>query len=101
MDRLLKRTAPTQRVVHDVEKMSNLDVLIRGFHGIGNRLVDSLNGIGDDIGDGLHAIALALSTKEDNSAQILELANKVRAAREKLKSSIDKQTTQTDQTEGD
>lgn len=73
-----------RRTVHEIAKGSNLDLLLRGFHGIGNRLVDEL-------GDGLHAIALALSTKEDNSAQILELANKVKAVREKLKQSIDKQ----------
>ena len=74
----------TERVAHEVEKGSNLDLLLRGFHGIGNRLVDAID-------DGLHAVALALSTREDNSAQILELASEVKAAREKLKQSIDKQ----------
>lgn len=74
----------TRKYVHDIARPSNLDLLIRGFHGIGNRLVD-------EIGDGLHAIALALSTKEDNSAQILELANKVKAVRERLKQSVDNQ----------
>ncbi len=41
---------------------------------------------------GLEAIALAASTPEDNSAQILEHAAKVRSVREKLKTAIDKQT---------
>jgi hypothetical protein len=56
----------TERVIHDIEKGSNLDLLVRGFHGIGNRLVDALNGIGA----GLQAIALALSTPQDNSQQV-------------------------------
>lgn len=53
--------------------------------------IPALNELAEAIGDGLHAIALALSTKEDNSAQILELANKVKTVREKLKQSVDKQ----------
>lgn len=75
----------TQRVIHEVPKGGNLDLLIRGFHGIANRFVDEL-------GDGLHAIALALSTKEDNSAQILEFASQIKAMREKLKTAVDNQT---------
>ena len=86
MDRLLK-SAKTQRVVitHEVEKGSRLDLLVSGV------LNGGLNRLADEIGDGLHAIALALSTKEDNSAQVLELTNKVKAVREKLKTAIDKQ----------
>jgi hypothetical protein len=72
-------------VVHEVEKGGNLDLLLRGFHGIGNRAVDA-------IGDGLEAIALALSTPQDNSEQVTEFAAKVRAVREKLKASVDAQT---------
>lgn len=41
--------------------------------------------------NGLTAIALAASTPEDNSAQILELATKVKTVREKLKTSVDSQ----------
>ena len=63
----------TERVVHDVEKGSNLDLLIRGFHGIGNRLVDALN-----------AIALAISTPQDNSTEVQAQIDK---ATEQLKSS--------------
>jgi len=57
----------TERVVHDVEKGSNLDLLVRGFHGIGNRLVDAVL-----------ALAVALSTKEDNSKEIKEFAERIK-----------------------
>jgi hypothetical protein len=57
----------TERVVHDIEKGSNLDLLIRGFHGIGNRLVDAVL-----------ALAVALSTKEDNSKEIKEFAERIK-----------------------
>jgi hypothetical protein len=56
----------SRRTVHEIERGSNLDLLLRGVHGIGNRLVDALNGIGA----GLQAIALALSTPQDNSQQV-------------------------------
>ena len=56
----------TERVIHDVEKGSNLDLILRAANGVGNRLVDALNGIGA----GLQAIALALSTPQDNSQQV-------------------------------
>lgn len=75
----------TGRVFHDIEKGSNLDLLVRGFHGIGNRLVDSLNGIGA----GLQAIALALSTPQDNSKQVQEVIDRIRNVRENLQSAID------------
>lgn len=64
----------TGRVIHDIEKGSNLDLLIRGFHGIGNRLVDSVNGIGA----GLQAIALAVSTPKDNSQEVKALTDRIR-----------------------
>lgn len=57
----------TERVIHDVERGSNLDLLIRGFHGIGNRLVDAIL-----------ALAVALSTSEDNSAEIRELTARIK-----------------------
>jgi hypothetical protein len=72
----------TERVIHDVEKGSNLDLLVRGFHGISNRLVDALNGIGA----GLQAIALALSTPQDNSREVQAQIDK---ATEQLKTSTD------------
>lgn len=57
----------TERVIHEVEKGSNLDLLVRGFHGIGNRLVDAVL-----------ALATALSTREDNSAEVRELTERIR-----------------------
>lgn len=75
----------TERVVHDVDKGSNLDLLVRGFHGIGNRAVDALVGVGA----GLQAIALALSTPQDNSQQVQQLIDRIRSVREGLQSAID------------
>jgi hypothetical protein len=72
----------TERVVHDVDKGSNLDLLVRGFHGIGNRLVDA-------IGGGLQAIALALSTPQDNSQQVQEVIDRIHNVRNNLQSAID------------
>jgi hypothetical protein len=62
-------------VTHNIEKGSNLDLLVRGFHGIANRAVDALNGIGG----GLQAIALALSTPQDNSTQVQAEIDKLAA----------------------
>jgi hypothetical protein len=73
------------RIVHDVERESNLDALWHETNG-------SLDKLSREVGDGLHAIALALSTREDNSAQILELAGKVKTVREKLKQAVDRHT---------
>lgn len=53
----------TSRTVHDVERGSNLDLILRGFNGAVNRFADV-------IGAGLQAIALALSTPQDNSGQV-------------------------------
>lgn len=79
-------------MVHEIAKGGNLDLLLRGFHGIGNRLVDSLNGIGA----GLQAIALALSTPQDNSQQVQEqidkLTQEIRGVRTGLSTAVDNQT---------
>lgn len=58
------------RTVHDVTFGSNLDLILRGAIGAVNRFSDSLGG-------GLRAIALALSTPQDNSAQVQEEINKL------------------------
>lgn len=79
MDRLLK-SSKIQRTVHEVDKDSNLDLLLRGFHGIGNRLVDAIL-----------ALAVALSTGEDNSSEIRELTTKIRASRESIQEAVDRQ----------
>lgn len=73
-----------RKTVHEVAFGSNLDLILRGFNGAVNRAAD-------EIGDGLHAIALALSTKEDNSAEIKSITEKVRAQRVTLKTAIDNQ----------
>ena len=75
----------TERLIHDVEKGSNLDLLVRGFHGIGNRAIDSLN----SVGAGLQAIALALSTPQDNSAEVQKVIDRIHAVKETLQSAID------------
>ena len=49
---------------------SNLDLILRGTNGAVNKLADA-------IGGGLRAIALALSTPQDNSAQVQEEINKI------------------------
>jgi hypothetical protein len=72
-----------RRYTHDIERGSNLDLLMRGFHGIGNRFVDAL-----------FAIALAVATKEDNSAEIRqriqEATRKLNAAGDPLRQAVEK-----------
>lgn len=77
-----------QFIYHDVRKGDNLDLLIRGFHGIGNRLVDAIA----SVGTGLQAIALALSTPNDNSeqvqAQIDKFTQEIRGIRTDLSTAV-------------
>lgn len=75
----------TQRTIHEVENTGYLFSLVLGFN-------DALN----RIADGLHAIALAVSTKEDNSAQVLEFVAKIKTAREKLQTSLNNQHKETE-----
>jgi hypothetical protein len=78
-----------RKTIHEVEPKSNLDLILRGFNGAVNRFADVL-------GAGLHAIALALSTPHDNSAQVQakidELASQIRAQANALKTAVDNQT---------
>lgn len=53
----------TRRYVHEVSKDGALFFLLNGFNGALNRLASQ-------IGSGLQAIALALSTPQDNSAEV-------------------------------
>lgn len=69
-------------VSHDIARGSNLDLLMRGFHGIANRLVDA-------IGGGLHAIALALSTPHDNSGEVKQQIERLKQSRTSLGESIE------------
>lgn len=74
-----------KRVVHDVAAGSNLDLILRAANSIGNRLVDAISG-------GLHAIALALSTPQDNSAEIKVLTDELKQSQDVLQSAIDQAT---------
>ena len=77
------------KTVHDVERGSNLDLILRGFNGAFNRFTDVLGG-------GLRAIALALSTPQDNSAQVQaeidKLVAQLNASTADQKEAIDQQT---------
>lgn len=76
-ERRQDRREPTDRLILEVPFETNLDRVLRLFI--------------TTLGSGLHAIALALSTNEDNSAEIREQADKVRAVREKLQTSVSNQ----------
>jgi hypothetical protein len=67
------------RTGHEVEHGSNLDMLLRAFI----RAVNS-------VGGGLQAIALALSTPQDNSAQVRAMIDKLNTAGDKLQDAINK-----------
>ena len=67
----------TYRTIHEVERGSNLDLLLRGMNGIGNRLVDALL-----------AIATALSTTNDNSAEIKAITDRIVASRKELQDAV-------------
>lgn len=72
------------KTVHDVERGGNLDLILRGFNGAINRFADVL-------GTGLQAIALALSTPKDNSAEIKALTEKLKQSSDALKEAVDNQ----------
>lgn len=69
----------TRKYLHDVGQGSNLDLILRGFNGAVNRFADQ-------VGGGLRAIALALSTPQDNSTQVQAELDKVQ---QKLKAQTD------------
>lgn len=58
------------RIFHEVERGGNLDLILRGANGAVNKLADATGG-------GLKAIALALSTPQDNSAQVQAAIDKM------------------------
>jgi stress-induced morphogen len=74
------------KTFHEVEKAGNLYYLINAFIGAYNRRTDALS-------SGLHAIALALSTPQDNSAevqkQIDSLVAQLNASTAEVKDAID------------
>lgn len=63
----------TRRTVHVVERNSNLDLILRGFNGAINKFADA-------VGGGLQAIALALSTPHDNSAEVQKKIDELTAS---------------------
>ena len=67
--------------VHDVDRNSNLDLILRGFNGAVNRFADVL-------GHGLAAIATALATSKDNSAEVKALTDKLRASTDALDQAV-------------
>ena len=74
-----------RKTIHEVEYKSNLDLILRGFNGAVNKLADA-------IGGGLHAIALALSTPQDNSEEVKTLTAKLKQSSDELQAAIDKAT---------
>jgi len=74
-----------RRTIHEVARGSNLDLILRGFNGAINRFADVL-------GAGLQTIALALSTPQDNSAEVKELTAKLKQSTDELQSAIDQAT---------
>jgi hypothetical protein len=76
---LLMPRDQSQTVIHEVRKGGTLEGLIRG-------LSAAVNALAVHIGDGLHAIALALSTPHDNSAEVQKQIDKYT---QEIKSSTD------------
>lgn len=81
----------TRRTVHDVTAGSNLDLILRGSIGAVNRFSDALAG-------GLKAIAIALSTPQDNSEEVQKQIDHVEA---QLKWQTDALQSAIDQTKGE
>lgn len=73
------------RIFHDIERGGNLDLILRGTNGAVNKLADA-------IGRGLAAVALALSTPQDNSAQVQaqvdEITKQLNASTDKVEEAI-------------
>lgn len=66
---------------HEIARGSNLDLILRGFNGAVNKFADA-------VGGGLQAIALALSTPQDNSEEVKVEIERIRALREALQKSV-------------
>lgn len=74
-----------RKVIYEVERGSNLDLILRGTNG-------ALNKFADAVGVGLKAIATALSTPGDNStmvqAEINRLTAQINASSDKVEDAI-------------
>lgn len=75
----------TTKTIHEVSKDGNLYFLLNGFNG-------ALNKLAEQIGGGLRAIALALSTPNDNSAEVKELTDKLKQSQGVLQTAINQAT---------
>jgi hypothetical protein len=78
MDRIKGKT---DRVIHDVERNSNLDLILRGTNGAVNKLASA-------IFNGLELVAVALSTPTDNSEEIKKQILRIRESREQLEDTV-------------
>lgn len=72
----------SENVIHDVERGSNLDLILRGFNGAINKLAGSLE-------RGLNAVALALSTPNDNSEEVKAAIAELRASTDEVQAAVD------------
>ena len=61
-----------RKIVYDVERGSNLDLILRGTNG-------AINKFAQEIGNGLKAIAVALSTPGDNSTMVQAVIDRLAA----------------------
>ena len=85
------------RTIHEVDKNGNLYFLLNGFNGALNKLAEQVGAGLRDIGGGLRAVALALSTPQDNSAQVQQevdrLVKELRGSTTKVETAINEQST--------
>lgn len=75
-----RHDGPATRLILEVPLNGNLDKVLR-------LAVAAVNGVGA----GLQAIALALSTPQDNSAEVQKVIDRIRDVREGLQTAIDNQ----------
>jgi hypothetical protein len=78
----LRRIWMGNRTIHEVERFSNLDLILRGFNG-------ALNKLSDSIGGGLRALALAISTPQDNSEEVKAQLAKLDASIDELQATVE------------
>lgn len=74
------------RTIHEVEKSGNLYFLL-------NAAIGAINRLADQVGGGLQAVALALSTPDDNSGDVQkrldELSQSLDQSTEELKAAVE------------
>lgn len=80
----------TEKVIHDIESDGNLYFLLNGLNGALNKFAERIGGGLQVVGTGLQAIALALSTPNDNSAEVKALTDKLKQTTDALDSATKK-----------